>query len=66
MFGVPDEISDVTRSSGMVRRSRVIYRKVVFELRKSFGHFRQCTGSDEWVPVVHQVGPPHPKWVTWT
>jgi hypothetical protein len=27
LFGVPDEIPDITRSSGMVRRIRFIYRK---------------------------------------
>ena len=26
LFGVPDEIPDITRSSGMVRRIRFIYR----------------------------------------
>ena len=25
LFGVPDEITDMTRSSGMVRRQRFIY-----------------------------------------
>src|SRR5215203_1107188 len=27
LFGVPDKIPDITRSSGMVRRIRFIYRK---------------------------------------
>ena len=30
LFGVPDEITDMTRSFGMVRRERLIYRMIVF------------------------------------
>jgi hypothetical protein len=30
LFGVPDEIQDITRSSGMIRRIRFIYRKLHF------------------------------------
>ena len=30
MFGVPDEISDMTRSLGMVERYRFIYWKVIY------------------------------------
>src|SRR3954465_12407214 len=37
LFGVLDEISGVTRSSGMVRNRRLIYRKSCFGHRKSFG-----------------------------
>src|SRR3954468_16937645 len=37
LFGVPDEILDITRSSGMVRKRRLIYRKSCFGHRKSFG-----------------------------
>ena len=53
---VPDEIMDVTRVSGMVRRRRLIYRMTSFGYRKVFGHYRECTGSDEWVPKVHGEG----------
>ena len=64
-FGVPDEITDVTRSSGMVRKRRLTYMKLVIGFRKVFGHSRQCTGSDEWVPGAHWMGPPHLKGSTW-
>ena len=49
LFGVPDEITDVTRVSGMVRKRRLIYRMTLFDYRKVFG----VTGNDEWVPGVH-------------
>ena len=45
MFGVPDEITDVTRVSGMVRKRRLIYRMV------SFGH-RKVSGNSGSVPGV--------------
>ena len=60
LFGVPDEITDVTRVSGMVRKQRLIYRKLVFGIGKVFGHCRECTGSDELVPGIHREGPTHP------
>ena len=31
LFGVPDKIPDITRSSGMVRRIRFIYRKSFYK-----------------------------------
>ena len=37
LFGVPDEITDVTRVSGMVRKRRLIYRMTSFDYRKVFG-----------------------------
>ena len=36
LFGVPDEIKDVTRVSGMVRKRRLIYRMTSFDYRKVF------------------------------
>ena len=60
MFGVPDEITDVTRVFVMVQKRRLIYRMVSFGHRKDFGHYRQCTGSDEWVLGFHREGPTHP------
>ena len=56
LFGVPDEITDVTRVSEMVRRRRLIYRMTSFDYRKVFGHYQECTGSDEWVLEVHSEG----------
>ena len=37
LFGVPDEITDVTRVSGMVRKRRLLYRMTSFDYRKVFG-----------------------------
>ena len=37
LFGVPDEITDVTRVSGMVRKRRLRYRMASFDYRKVFG-----------------------------
>ena len=54
LFGVPDDITDVTRVSGMVRKRRLIYRMTSFVYRKVFG----VTGNDEWVPEVHRGGQP--------
>ena len=55
MFGVPDEITDITRVSGMVRKRRLIYRITSFDYRKVFGvtgnvpgmknGFREFTGG---------------------
>ena len=56
LFGVPDEITYVTGVSVMVWRRRLIYRMTSFGYRKVFGHYRECTGSDEWVPEVHREG----------
>ena len=61
LFEVPDEIQDVTRSSGMVRRRRFIYGKSLFGHRKCSGVYRYCTRTTERVPGVHQEGPPAPE-----
>ena len=55
LFGVPDEITDVTMVSGMVRKRRLIYRMTSFDYRKVFGvtgnvpgmtnGFREFTGG---------------------
>ena len=37
LLEVPDEIMDMTRNSGMVRRQSLIYGIVVFDLRKGSG-----------------------------
>ena len=39
LFGVSDEIQDITRGSRMVQRIRFIYRKAVFGFRNRFGMF---------------------------
>ena len=44
VFGVPDEIQDVMRSLGMVRKRRLIYRKLVFGFRKVFEHCGSVPG----------------------
>ena len=56
LFGVPDEITDVTRVSEMVRKRRLIYRMTSFDYRKVFGvtgnvpgmtnGFREFTGGE--------------------
>ena len=38
LFEVPDEIPDITRSSGMVRRIRFIYRKSFYEFENDPVH----------------------------
>ena len=60
LFGVPDEIMDVTRVSGMVRKRRLIYRMTSFDYRKVFGvtgnvpgmtnGFREFTGGGKPTP----------------
>ena len=50
LFGVLDEITDMTRSSGMVWRERLIYRTMIFGHWKSFGMYRVEIGSPEGVP----------------
>ena len=55
MFGVPYEITDVTRVSGIVQKRRLIYRMTSFNYRKVFGvagnvpgmtnGFREFTGG---------------------
>ena len=60
LFGVPDEITDVTRVSGIVRKRRLIYRMTSFDYRKVFGvtgnvpgmtnGFREFTGGGQPTP----------------
>ena len=45
LFGVPDEITDVKRVSGMVPKRRLIYRMTSFGYRKVFVHYRKVSGS---------------------
>ena len=47
LFGVPDEIPDVTRVSGMVRGRRLIYRMKGFGVRKCSGEYREIGGIPE-------------------
>src|SRR6187399_491161 len=47
LFGVPDEIPDVKRVSGMVRRRRLIYRMKGFGVRKCSGEHREIGGVPE-------------------
>ena len=44
LFGVPDEIPDMTRVSGIVRRRRLIYRMKGFGVRKCSGEYREDGG----------------------
>ena len=41
LFGVRDEITDMTRNSGMVRRQSLIYGIIVFGHRKGSGIYRK-------------------------
>ena len=52
LFEVPDEITDMTRSSKMVRRQRLIYRTMLFGHRKGFGLYQLVIGSPEGVPGI--------------
>src|SRR6187399_215653 len=70
LFGVPDEIPDMTRVSGMVRRRRLIYRMKGFGVPevfrgasgnrrstgKVFGGSGRCSG-----PIGPQGGTPQPS-----
>src|SRR3954462_10285391 len=76
LFGVPDEILDVTRSSGMVRKRGLIYRKSCFGHRKSFGlignvpgvpgGYRGTTGRGVTTPgphgILEEVDQPLVRW----
>ena len=55
LFGVPDEIPDMTRVSGMVRRRRLIYRMKGFGVRKCSGEHREIGGVPERVSGVPEV-----------
>ena len=50
LFGVPDEIMDMTRSSGMVMRLRFIYSTMIFGHQKCFEVHQVVIGSPEGVP----------------
>ena len=47
LFGVPDEITKMTRSLKMVERERFKYRTIVFGHWKCFGGCRVLIGSPE-------------------
>ena len=65
LFGVPDEITDVTRVSGMVRKRRLIYRMTSFDYRKVFrvtgnvpgmtNGFREFTGGATHPGEAHRL-----------
>jgi len=44
LSGVSDEITDIARVSGMVRKRRLIYRMTSFGYRKVFVHYRKSFG----------------------
>ena len=58
LFGVPDEISDVTRVSGMVRKRRLIYRMVSFGYWKVSGIIGSVSGVTNGFWVFTGSGPP--------
>ena len=64
LFGVPDEITDVTRVSGMVRKRRLIYRMTSFGYRKSFGLIGSVPGVPGGVPGTIGRGVT-PQGVSW-
>ena len=59
-FGVPDEITDVTRVSGMVRKRRLIYRMTSFDYRKVFGVTGNVPGMTNGFRVFTGWGQPTP------
>src|SRR3954468_18145942 len=61
LFGDPDEIPDIKRSSGTVRRKRFIYGKLSNGHRNSSGAYRYCTGATGGASGVHREGPPLPE-----
>jgi hypothetical protein len=50
LFGVPDEITDMTRSLEMVDWQRLIYRMIVFGHRKCSGVIRVFIGVPDGLP----------------
>ena len=50
LFGVPDEITDMTRSLKMAERERLIYRTIIFGDRKCFGVYQVFIGVLEGLP----------------
>ena len=63
LFGVPDEITDMTRSVEMVEKERFIYRTMIFGHRKCSGKHRVLIGSPEGVPGTpgKRYGPYEPR-----
>ena len=72
LFGVPDVIPDITRSSGMVRRIRFIYRmsfyvnkmmrKVLWKVLEGSRKVRKKGTMEGGVPEgLHKLGRPNPK-----
>ena len=60
LFGVPDEITDVTRVSGMVWRRILIYRITSFDYRKVFGITGNVPGVTNGFRMFTGRGPTHP------
>ena len=60
LFGVPDEITDMTRSLEMAERERLIYRTMVFRHQKCSGGYRVLIGSPE-----RSFGHPAKIWALW-
>ena len=60
LFGVPDEITDVTRVYGMVRKRRLIYRMTSFDYRKVFGVTGNVPGMTNGFRVFTRGGQPTP------
>src|SRR5215203_5715112 len=72
LFGVPDKIPDITRSSGMVRRIRFIYRKSyskfgndpvhLWQVLEGSRKVRKKRTMEGGVPErLHKLGQPNPK-----
>ena len=60
LFGVPDEITDVTWVSGMVRKRRLIYSMTSFDYRKVFGVTGNVPGMTNGFRVFTEGGQPTP------
>ena len=58
LFGVPDEITDVTTIFGMVQKRRLIYRMVSFGHRKVSGITGSVPGVTNGFRVFTGRGPP--------
>ena len=66
LFGVPDEITDVARVSGMVRKRRLIYRMVSFGHRQVSGISGSVLGVTNGFWVFTGRGPTHPGVSPWS
>ena len=60
LFGVPDEIKNITRVSGMVRKQRLIYRMTSFDYQKVFGVTGNVPGMTNGFRVFTGGGATHP------